>query len=424
MTWTVGDISLSETLTDNDHLYPIHINELRTSVDTLETSTSDLETTVDTLEDKSLNISVYNVKDYGAIGDGTTDDTTAIDNALTAIADSTSHSGILYFPSGIYRRTTVIAIVATTSHVNIIGDGMNLSQIKIDADVNGITVDNSSTSDKCFTMRDISLSTTQTSADKVALTLTGHDSQETSFVIERVNFKGSDLYPTTKYWNTGIKCINAFYTDIRSCWFQGVQSDRTLSKYGVLLTGTSTNVKLIGNNYYFLDCGIDNISGSGSEGITITNSHFVQVSSGCIWTANGNLLHFEGNHVEASEYGVNINTGGNTWGRFSSIANNFFLLTGSEATKIGIITDANYTTITGNSVLVEAAATGSRYGIVLADDADYCSVTGNILVNCANVGLWVQTSATGNSVVGNTGELNGTNFTDDGTGTLKSANFT
>lgn len=32
-TWTVGDVSGSTTLTDSDHLYPAHINELRTEVD-------------------------------------------------------------------------------------------------------------------------------------------------------------------------------------------------------------------------------------------------------------------------------------------------------------------------------------------------------------------------------------------------------
>jgi len=35
--WTDGDSSESETLTDDDHLYPAHINELRTEVDARET---------------------------------------------------------------------------------------------------------------------------------------------------------------------------------------------------------------------------------------------------------------------------------------------------------------------------------------------------------------------------------------------------
>lgn len=39
-TWTAGDVSGSQTLTDNDHLYPAHINELRSTVNSLEDATS------------------------------------------------------------------------------------------------------------------------------------------------------------------------------------------------------------------------------------------------------------------------------------------------------------------------------------------------------------------------------------------------
>jgi hypothetical protein len=45
------------------------------------------------------------VKDFGATGDGTTDDTTAITNAITAV---TALSGTLYFPPGTYRLTSAI----------------------------------------------------------------------------------------------------------------------------------------------------------------------------------------------------------------------------------------------------------------------------------------------------------------------------
>ena len=45
-----------------------------------------------------------NVKDYGATGDGTTDDTTSIQAAINAVTSG----GVVYFPSGTYRiaRTT------------------------------------------------------------------------------------------------------------------------------------------------------------------------------------------------------------------------------------------------------------------------------------------------------------------------------
>ena len=44
---------------------------------------------------------IYDVKDYGATGDGTTDDSTAIQSAITAL--ETNGGGILFFPAATYK---------------------------------------------------------------------------------------------------------------------------------------------------------------------------------------------------------------------------------------------------------------------------------------------------------------------------------
>lgn len=59
----------------------------------------------------------YDVKHYGAIGNGTTDDTTAIKLAFTAAAVA---GGIVYFPAGTYLITDVITIAAG---VSVLGAG-------------------------------------------------------------------------------------------------------------------------------------------------------------------------------------------------------------------------------------------------------------------------------------------------------------
>ncbi len=43
-TWTNGDVSGSQTLTDNDHLYPAHVNEIRTAINTAEAAIDEIET--------------------------------------------------------------------------------------------------------------------------------------------------------------------------------------------------------------------------------------------------------------------------------------------------------------------------------------------------------------------------------------------
>ena len=66
------------------------------------------------------------VKDYGAVGDGTTDDTNAIQAAYNAVATATVSNAPLggatvIFPAGTYKITSAISIV--NDNVHTIGQG-------------------------------------------------------------------------------------------------------------------------------------------------------------------------------------------------------------------------------------------------------------------------------------------------------------
>lgn len=61
---------------------------------------------------------VYNVRGYGATGDGTTDDTTAVQNAITAAAAG----GTVYFPPGSYVCN---GLTLANSNVRLVGDGFS-----------------------------------------------------------------------------------------------------------------------------------------------------------------------------------------------------------------------------------------------------------------------------------------------------------
>jgi hypothetical protein len=67
---------------------------------------------------------VYNVKDYGAVGDDTTDDTTAIQNAITAVS---SIGGVVFFPVGNYKITSALTL---SSNITIQGSGQNKTQVR------------------------------------------------------------------------------------------------------------------------------------------------------------------------------------------------------------------------------------------------------------------------------------------------------
>ncbi|CAF1194458.1 unnamed protein product [Adineta ricciae] len=64
---------------------------------------------------------IFNIKDYGAVGDGITDDTNAI---LKAISQCTINGGVLYIPSGTFVIRSSL-MFQTNVPFTISGDGMN-----------------------------------------------------------------------------------------------------------------------------------------------------------------------------------------------------------------------------------------------------------------------------------------------------------
>lgn len=98
--------------------------DIQTLVNTLETNKQDSTYTpsgtgADSRTVESRLNERRSVKDFGATGDGTTDDTTAIQDAIDSFD---GNGGVLYFPSGSYRTTATITI--NNNGIYLIGDGM------------------------------------------------------------------------------------------------------------------------------------------------------------------------------------------------------------------------------------------------------------------------------------------------------------
>lgn len=74
----------------------------------------------------SPSFNVFDVTDYGAIGNGSADDTSALANAIAA-ADSAG-GGVVYLPEGTYKTTSALTI-DTTNTIRIVGDGRRVSYI-------------------------------------------------------------------------------------------------------------------------------------------------------------------------------------------------------------------------------------------------------------------------------------------------------
>ncbi len=95
---------------------------------------SDTSIANDQITDKRVFVAdryVFNVKDFGATGDGTTDDTTAIQAAFDAAdaAAQVTHAPAVYFPMGDYTVTSKL----TWKGHHILGDGPFVTYITWDA---------------------------------------------------------------------------------------------------------------------------------------------------------------------------------------------------------------------------------------------------------------------------------------------------
>lgn len=73
--------------------------------------------TTSTLATYLANNAVFNVMDYGAKGDGTTDDTAAIQAALTAAAGT---NGVVYLPPGTYVISAALTMPANTTMTGVL----------------------------------------------------------------------------------------------------------------------------------------------------------------------------------------------------------------------------------------------------------------------------------------------------------------
>ena len=159
---------------------------------------------------------MVSVKDFGAIGDGTTDDTTAIAAAITYIGSL--NGGDIYFPQGTYKISTPLVLANSQ---NLVGD------------TNGTTIYNSSTTQETIT------------AGTNPIIFNGNKSYITG-----INFTGNPAGANTCH---GIN-IQGMQAIVRDCTFNGLK--------GSGIKGTYCQYTRINN------CGF---SDNGRYGIEILN---------------------------------------------------------------------------------------------------------------------------------------------------------
>ena len=401
--WTVGDVSASETLTDSDHLYPKHINELRDS--------NPATVVVGTGADAQFS------------------------TIASAIAQLPGTGGMVYIMEGTY---TVASGISVPSNVSIVGCGRT-TIIKADDASSAIKVFYNS--DDAGGNSNIEISNLQIDVNRANNSGNGDygiyfktvtDCHINNVFVQESHWKGIYLEAATNcsvnnchVKNTrdgGIEVANSDKSAVRGCYVELVLSDSGLAPDGIRIAGDDLIVSdCIVNDSNYRGFAIEGNSGNYSNRCKIVNcSAYYFKDYGFFMNYNYECAiigcHARGkgdSAFKASPSGGGI---GYRVARYCLISNNL-----CETNYISGIHPGSDTTageITGNNVIAnnvcrnnnQAGAAGLAGIFVYADASAFhnnCLITGNICYDSQGtqtqkIGIRVSTgSQEGHNIVGN-----------------------
>jgi len=380
------------------------------------------------------------VKDYGAVGDGTTDDTTAIQNTISAVG--AAGGGVVFFPTGTYkisskltinnnavflqgsgRRASILAPTAmSTDHIlftavqqgglsdmAIVPSGVQTGATNASIrtyDSHNIVLDNFWIYDKCqtgvicdgganqflVTISNFEIALCASYGIQIG-TATGYAQDITIFNglvascyngILMVNCSGVYVtnVDTLTCTNSGVASYPATGNKVTACFFSEVLCDASSAGYGFAFInngGTVTDINVV-NCWAATNYLSGVICGTNCNGILISSSRFINNQQHGIFLQGGTNYTITGNQI-----GMNSMQGSSLYHGIAVSANishftiesNFI---GGPLGGIGLLT----TNLQGYGVFI---STGS---------SDYFNILGNDLTG--NISGAISNSATGTNI--------------------------
>lgn len=296
---------------------------------TSQTVTAPKTFNADTLLDKGSE--VFNVKAYGAVGNGSTDDSTNIQSAITAASVA---GGVVFFPAGTYIIDTTLTISA--DNVTLVGSGWgSVLKVKNSANIYAITIDNT-TVRKNLAFRDFKIDGNRANQSSTSGGIIGSAANCTF----------------DRLWVTACKTIGISLTGTAgSAYGYTNQITRCLIDNA---TPTGISIALNDENYIasnvFNDittsCITDTAGTQVFEGNTFVGGGSTTTGNGIQVTSDSNLIHnniFDGIHEQAVK----------ATGSYNIItANRATKLTGGDATKSAIHILTGSRNIVSNNIVL------------------------------------------------------------------------
>jgi Pectate lyase superfamily protein len=295
------------------------------------------------------------VKDWGAKGDGSTDDTAAINAAIAA-----GGGGVVYLPKGTYSVTGLNSPAANT---RLLGAGRHATTIKrlnqsgskpllmfsnLGASVSSLKIDGNRANNPGITAVELNLAADDTSADNIEIINSEHISIE----------------------------IDGMRNKLTDCKLNGSASATTGAKYGVWLN-QETAIDDVISKCTFSDYRWAAVfsGGTGAVRLIVQNSSFSNNHRQVSPTGGGQLALRGTGHVVT----------GNT----------FVASKGSKAS--GLELDCESTTVTENKL---KGGKVNVWGIILQSGSKY-TIVGNKITGYTVAGIQINDGVVGFRIIGN-----------------------
>lgn len=316
----------------------------------VETGPSLLSPIVRNVQDKLDDF--VNVRDFGAVGNDTTDDTDAINRAMQQIYKSTVSPNeararrTIYFPGGSYLTTNPILI---PPYAKLVGDGMNSVIIRQ-------SQGNRSVANVCDSLFQTGASLGASSA------ILPQDIEITG-----IQFQNSNTSPSLDL----LQIDSASNVRMQSCEFRANASAGFYPNLVSLRTSTSSTSKITFDGCQFIQGG-NGISffGSGVTSVRVSNSGFDNLSNVAVNLGNsqnfssiGNYYGVVGGFVRSNGNNFNISVG-------DYYLNSNPLRTGINLGNLQISSSQQFTLTSSPLVLTPLADTASKISYEIKNNAN------------------------------------------------------
>ena len=328
---------------------------------------------------------VFNVKAYGAKGDGSTDDTTAINSAIAAV-NSAGH-GILFFPQGVYVSA---ACAFTTITVPVLIEGTGQSHTW-DSTTTGSQINCGSATANLFTLTSL----TNTVRDMGFLNNAGSTPSAGAAIYAN---SASALARTNVENSSFARFYNGVNEAVGSSWHVTGSHFNNNINYGVAVSNTVTpddgDWLIMGN--YFEGNSVTGAAGVGivssGGGKIVSNKFNATLTNDVYQNASGSVQTLIQNNDMENCVGPCINIPG-PW-PYIQIQGNF--ISGAvNTTDISIGGNPTATIITGNNLQTYSSGPTSAYAITFTSATPTYTLVSNNNVNAyfagqVNMGTTLQ----------------------------------